>query len=184
MKVNKSKTIEAYIPTSSMADIAFLLIIFFMVSSVFPMDKTQMEAATTDEIAQYNEDSAIISITTDRLITVREDINKTVSSIYGQPEKILIKSTAGKAESQTLYEFPAATWDMMDEAQFETLKNKVTDFVREVERRRETEERQVIIILKSDRKTPFFAIDGVIKVLQEIGGDSAQGIAIITKLAD
>lgn len=184
MKVSKSKTIEAYIPTSSMADIAFLLIIFFMVSSVFPMDKTQMEVATTDTTNPYPEDSAIVAITTDQLMSVREDIDKTVSSVAGQPENIIIKSTAGKAESQILYEFPAGTWDMMDEAQYETLKNKVTDFVRSVERRRETEERQVIIIIKSDRKTPFFAIDGVVKVLQEIGGDSAQGIAIITKLAD
>jgi biopolymer transport protein ExbD len=40
MPIHKSKDVVAYIPTASMADIAFLLIIFFMVTTVFQVDKT------------------------------------------------------------------------------------------------------------------------------------------------
>ena len=35
MKIRRTKALDANIPTASMADIAFLLIVFFMVSTVF-----------------------------------------------------------------------------------------------------------------------------------------------------
>jgi hypothetical protein len=35
MKLKERKRMPAYIPTSSMSDIAFLLIIFFMLTTVF-----------------------------------------------------------------------------------------------------------------------------------------------------
>ena len=39
-KLRKSRRLEATIPTASMADIAFLLIIFFMVTTVHDVDRT------------------------------------------------------------------------------------------------------------------------------------------------
>jgi len=39
MKIAKKKRLEAYIPTASMSDIAFLLILFFMVTTVFRVEK-------------------------------------------------------------------------------------------------------------------------------------------------
>ncbi|MFQ5719230.1 MAG: ExbD/TolR family protein, partial [Acidobacteriota bacterium] len=39
----------AYIPTASMADIAFLLIVFFMVTTVFQVDKTSVNLPLTWE---------------------------------------------------------------------------------------------------------------------------------------
>lgn len=37
--INRRKQIDDGIPTSSMADIAFLLLVFFLVTTVFPKDK-------------------------------------------------------------------------------------------------------------------------------------------------
>lgn len=38
-RINRTITIEARVPTSSMADIAFLLLIFFMVTTIFKMEE-------------------------------------------------------------------------------------------------------------------------------------------------
>ena len=42
MKIRKTKMLEAVIPTASMADIAFLLIVFFMISTVLSEWTKQM----------------------------------------------------------------------------------------------------------------------------------------------
>lgn len=181
MNFKRSKSIEAYIPTASMADIAFLLIIFFMVSSVFPVDKVQVDLPDTKEITNYSEDSAVISISTDQLIDVREDMSKKVSEIYGRDEIVQIRASNGVKQSQEIYKMRAATWDLMDQQQFDSLKNQVREFLKLVDRRREIEGRNIIIVLKADAKVPFFAVDGVVQILQELGGESAQSVAILSQ---
>jgi len=47
MKIRKTKSLDANIPTASMADIAFLLIVFFMISTVFSVDKTNVQLPAT-----------------------------------------------------------------------------------------------------------------------------------------
>ncbi|PIE03348.1 MAG: hypothetical protein CSA81_02605 [Acidobacteria bacterium] len=47
MKIRRTMTLEANIPTASMADIAFLLIVFFMISTVFSVDKTNVQLPKT-----------------------------------------------------------------------------------------------------------------------------------------
>ena len=47
MKLRESKQTEPNIPTASMADIAFLLIIFFMLTITFEVDKTRVELPKT-----------------------------------------------------------------------------------------------------------------------------------------
>jgi biopolymer transport protein ExbD len=42
MRLHKTATIRGFIPTASMADIAFLLIIFFMLTTVFDIDRTEV----------------------------------------------------------------------------------------------------------------------------------------------
>ena len=42
MKIKKQKREDAVIPTASMADIAFLLIIFFMVTTTHEVDRTSV----------------------------------------------------------------------------------------------------------------------------------------------
>ena len=183
MKFRKSKNIEAYIPTASMADIAFLLIIFFMVSSVFPVDKTQVDLPDTAEIEKYSEDSAVISITTDQLEFVRGFIDNELSDIYGRDEVVTIKASNGLLESQEIYTMRASSWDLTDQQQFDNLKNQVREFLKQVDRRREVEGRSIIIVLKADSKVPFFAVDGVVQALQDLGGESAQSVAILSQPA-
>jgi len=55
----------AVIPTASMADIAFLLIIFFMVTTAYSLDRTPMDLPTTREQQQSAKGAAIIAITAD-----------------------------------------------------------------------------------------------------------------------
>jgi biopolymer transport protein ExbD len=59
---------SSVIPTASMADIAFLLIIFFMVTTAYSLDRTPMELPATAEQDQSAKGAAIIAITPDNLI--------------------------------------------------------------------------------------------------------------------
>ena len=64
MHIRRSKrALGAVIPTATMADIAFLLIIFFMVTTAFSLDRTPMELPRTEEQEQTAKGAAIISIT-------------------------------------------------------------------------------------------------------------------------
>jgi biopolymer transport protein ExbD len=54
---------SAAIPTASMADIAFLLIIFFMVTTAYSLDRTPMELPSTQEQEQSAKGAAIIAVT-------------------------------------------------------------------------------------------------------------------------
>ena len=78
------------IPTASMADIAFLLIIFFMVTTAFSLDRTPMELPETDQQEQTAKGAAIISITEDetfRFSAGQEDA-RVVDGIGGLAEAI------------------------------------------------------------------------------------------------
>ena len=59
------RKLESHIPTATMADIAFLLIIFFMVTTAFSVDRTPMALPQTHEQQQVAKGSAIISIAPD-----------------------------------------------------------------------------------------------------------------------
>jgi biopolymer transport protein ExbD len=57
------RPLQAAIPTASMADIAFLLIIFFMVTTAYSLDRTPIELPHTQEQQQTSKGAAIIAIT-------------------------------------------------------------------------------------------------------------------------
>ena len=69
MKIKKTKALEAVIPTCSMADIAFLLIVFFMISTVFQVDKT------TVNLPKSNRDTRTEVIKESAFVIIDEDGN-------------------------------------------------------------------------------------------------------------
>lgn len=62
MKKKRKLAVKAEIPTSSMSDIAFLLIIFFMVSTTFAVDKTQVDLPRSIERIELPKVSTTISL--------------------------------------------------------------------------------------------------------------------------
>lgn len=76
MKIRKTKQLEAVIPTASMADIAFLLIVFFMISTVFQVDKTnvQLPRSTKDTRTDVVKESAFVIVKRDRQIKASDGI--------------------------------------------------------------------------------------------------------------
>lgn len=57
-----TKKVEAIIPTASMADIAFLLIIFFMVTTVFDVDRTSVNLPISFERKEVPRGAAVVVI--------------------------------------------------------------------------------------------------------------------------
>jgi len=57
-----SRELESTIPTASMADIAFLLIIFFMLTMTFEVDKTKVELPRTTLRYEIPKKAAYVSI--------------------------------------------------------------------------------------------------------------------------
>ena len=63
MRLKARHQAGAVIPTASMADIAFLLIVFFMVTITFEKDKAQVSLPQTDLRKEIPRETAYISIT-------------------------------------------------------------------------------------------------------------------------
>ena len=68
MKIKAPKRAEAYLPTASMADIAFLLIVFFMVTTTITVDRTAVQLPTSLERVEVPKDAAVIAIEEDGVI--------------------------------------------------------------------------------------------------------------------
>jgi biopolymer transport protein ExbD len=66
MRIKRSQhSFKSVIPTATMADIAFLLIIFFMVTTAYSLDRTPIDLPETREQDQTVKGSAVIAITED-----------------------------------------------------------------------------------------------------------------------
>jgi biopolymer transport protein ExbD len=63
MRIRKSRKIEPSIPTASMADLSFLLIIFFMVTTVFQVDRTSVKLPLSSERDEIPRGSAFVVVT-------------------------------------------------------------------------------------------------------------------------
>ncbi len=72
MHIRRSVRAHAVIPTASMADIAFLLIVFFMVTTAYSLDRTPMDLPETKEQQQTAKGAALIAITADETFRFSE----------------------------------------------------------------------------------------------------------------
>ena len=98
--IKKKKTPEATIPTSSMADIAFLLLIFFLVATVIDVD-----SGIGMTLPEYVEDIETVEVPKDRMAAIL--INETGDVLLdGQPISLFqIKNTL-KPRIQSKIELP------------------------------------------------------------------------------
>jgi biopolymer transport protein ExbD len=87
MKLASRSTQNEGIPTASMADIAFLLIIFFMVTISFEVDKTQVVLPKTAIRLEVPKKAAYISITENGQIRVSS--GEEISVPVPGPEDVL-----------------------------------------------------------------------------------------------
>jgi biopolymer transport protein ExbD len=86
MRLRRSKqSLAAVIPTASMADIAFLLIIFFMVTTAYSIDRTPMELPQTVSQEQTAKGAAVIAIAEDGTFrfSAGEEDTKVVDGVVG-----------------------------------------------------------------------------------------------------
>jgi biopolymer transport protein ExbD len=104
----KSSKASSEVPSSSLADIAFLLLIFFMVTTVFQQDRDrpivwpEAEAATKIDEKQKN----ILNIWMERNGTVfindqpypMDDVSAVVAPLYADSERALVISIRGDRE--------------------------------------------------------------------------------------
>ena len=68
MKPHRIRRIAPVIPTASMADIAFLLIIFFMLTTTFSQERTTVDLPESEIRTEVPKDAAIIAITQEGII--------------------------------------------------------------------------------------------------------------------
>jgi biopolymer transport protein ExbD len=66
VKITRSKQIKSYIPTASMADITFMLIIFFVLTTTFTVDKTTVALPDSLNRAEAAQESALVLIHIER----------------------------------------------------------------------------------------------------------------------
>lgn len=99
MRLQRSKrSLAPVIPTASMADIAFLLIVFFMVTTAYSLDRTPMELPETRQQEQTQKGSAIIAITADEMFrfSAGEQDTHVVDGIGGVAQAIRTVTASNK----------------------------------------------------------------------------------------
>lgn len=104
----RSKASEE-IPSSSLADIAFLLLIFFMVTTVFPRDRERpinwAEAAAAQKIDEKTKNILNLWIQKDGQIFINDqpyamaDVSQVVAPLYAQSDRALVISIRGDRDT-------------------------------------------------------------------------------------
>ena len=102
MRISRSRTQASGIPTASMADIAFLLIIFFMITSIDQPDKTSLKLPKSFQREDIPRGAAFISVDAEGM--VRFSAGKEPSQLVQDSEEIYYKAVQLVAFNPT-YDF-------------------------------------------------------------------------------
>ncbi len=104
----RSKASEE-IPSSSLADIAFLLLIFFMVTTVFPSDRARPidwpEAAAAQKVDEKKKNILNVWIEEDGKIYINDqnysmdEVSQVVAPLYAASDRALVISIAGDRDT-------------------------------------------------------------------------------------
>lgn len=125
MKIKKPKRPESYIPTASMADIAFLLIVFFMVTTNITVDRTQVALPTSLERVEVPKDAAVIAIEEGGVIHFSDgeeqsrviNMNDILPSAAFVMEKAPLRYFIIKADGAARYEYIDQVMEQLRQAQ-------------------------------------------------------------------
>jgi biopolymer transport protein ExbD len=130
MRIPRPKTADAVIPTSSMADIVFLLIIFFVLTFNVEVDKTQVQLPKSNLRFEVPKKAAVVSITDSGQIRVSdgessstpvtgpEDVVSFAAEIIArEPDKEFIL----KADRATAYRHVDRVVDSLKQARVEVI---------------------------------------------------------------
>lgn len=105
----KRSKASADIPSSSLADIAFLLLIFFMVTTVFPQDRERpidwTEAAAAQKIDEKRDNILNVWIEKNGSIFINdqqyqmEQVSQVVAPLYANSQRALVISIRGDRDT-------------------------------------------------------------------------------------
>ncbi len=99
MRIARKKKTDAIIPTASMADIAFLLIIFFMVTTVHDVDRTSVNLPSATTLIKNDQGSAIVVLWKQRKddpddqIVYKFSDGKEQSKVVGGPGDLYLEAS-------------------------------------------------------------------------------------------
>lgn len=106
--LEKSSKASSEVPSSSLADIAFLLLIFFMVTTVFQADKARgiewPEAEAAEKIDEKQKNILNVWMERDGTIYINdqpypmEDVSAVVAPLYAASDRALVISIRGDRE--------------------------------------------------------------------------------------
>lgn len=121
---------DPYIPTASMADIVFLLIIFFIVTYHIEVDKVQVTLPETQVREDIPREAAYVSIDRDNIIRVSagketsvpvpsaEEVHSFAANVVAADPR---QSFVVKADAQTRYRVVDSVIDALKQAKVKTI---------------------------------------------------------------
>jgi biopolymer transport protein ExbD len=96
VKLTPTQRVAALIPTASMADIAFLLIIFFMVTTGYEVDRTPVDLPKSSQRTEAVKDAAVVVLARDPdtgALSYRFSDGVKRTSVVGGPEDIYLEAS-------------------------------------------------------------------------------------------
>ncbi len=96
LKIRHSRRFDARIPTASMADIAFLLIIFFMVTTVHDVDRTSVALPLSKKRVDTEKGAAYVVVYKDSEsgeILYKFSDGKQMSHLVGSPDDLFLEAS-------------------------------------------------------------------------------------------